>query len=55
VTSPSSPPNGVITAAEFEVMKRRNALRDIVVHVDDFPFDYGVATANKPAESRMAA
>ena len=46
---------GVITAAEFEVMKRRNALRDIVVHVDDFPFDYGVATANKPAESRMAA
>ena len=46
---------GVITAAEFEVMKRRNALRDIVVHVDDFPFDYNVATANKPAESRMAA
>jgi acyl-CoA dehydrogenase len=46
---------GVITAAEFEVMKRRNALRDIVVQVDDFPFDYGVATANKPAESRMAA
>ena len=46
---------GVITAAEYEVMKRRNALRDIVVHVDDFPFDYGVATANKPAESRIAA
>ena len=46
---------GVITAAEFEIMKRRNHLRDIVVHVDDFPFDYGVATANKPAESRMAA
>ena len=46
---------GVITAAEFEIMKRRNHLRDIVVHVDDFPFDYGVATANKPAECRMAA
>jgi acyl-CoA dehydrogenase len=46
---------GVITTAEYEVMKRRNALRDIVVHVDDFPFDYNVATANKPAESRMAA
>lgn len=46
---------GVITAAEFEVMKRRNALRDIVVHVDDFPFDYGVATATKPADSRKAA
>ncbi|WP_234086350.1 acyl-CoA dehydrogenase [Azonexus sp. R2A61] len=46
---------GVINAAEYEVMKRRNHLRDIVVHVDDFPFDYGVATANKPAECRMAA
>jgi len=46
---------GVISAAEYEVMKRRNHLRDIVVHVDDFPFDYNVATANKPAECRMAA
>ncbi len=46
---------GVITAAEYEIMKRRNHLRDIVVHVDDFPFDYNVATANKPAECRMAA
>ncbi|AXS79570.1 acyl-CoA dehydrogenase [Dechloromonas sp. HYN0024] len=47
--------SGVITAAEFDVMKRRNRLRDIVVRVDDFPFDFGVATANKPAECRMAA
>ena len=46
---------GVITAAEYDVMKRRNHLRDIVVRVDDFPFDYNVATANKPAESRKAA
>jgi acyl-CoA dehydrogenase len=46
---------GVITAAEYEITKRRNHLRDIVVHVDDFPFDYNVATANKPAASRMAA
>jgi len=46
---------GVINAAEYEIMKRRNHLRDIVVHVDDFPFDYGVATANKPADDRMAA
>ncbi|WP_028995830.1 acyl-CoA dehydrogenase [Azonexus hydrophilus] len=46
---------GVINAAEYEVMKRRNHLRDIVVRVDDFPFDYGVATANKPADNRMAA
>ncbi|KAB2912430.1 MAG: acyl-CoA dehydrogenase [Dechloromonas sp.] len=46
---------GVINAAEYEVMKRRNHLRDIVVRVDDFPFDYGVATANKPVDNRMAA
>lgn len=46
---------GVISAAEYDVMKRRNHLRDIVVRVDDFPFDYGVATANKPADNRMAA
>jgi acyl-CoA dehydrogenase len=44
---------GVITTAEFEIMKRRNALRDIVVRVDDFPFDFDVATANKPAMPRM--
>ncbi len=46
---------GVITQTDYEIMKERNHLRDIVVHVDDFPFDYGVATANKPAECRMAA
>jgi acyl-CoA dehydrogenase len=39
---------GVISDAEFEVMKRRNHLRDIVVRVDDFPFDYGLgATRTK--------
>jgi acyl-CoA dehydrogenase len=36
-------------------MRRRNHLRDIVVRVDDFPFDFNVATANKPAPSRLAA
>ncbi|MDP2194443.1 MAG: acyl-CoA dehydrogenase [Rhodocyclaceae bacterium] len=46
---------GVISPAEYAVMKRRNALRDIVVRVDDFPFDFDVATANKPATVRMAA
>jgi len=46
---------GVITAAEFEKLKRRNVLRDIVVHVDDFPFDFNVATANKPKLERKAA
>ncbi len=43
---------GIITPAEFAVMKRRNALRDIVVRVDDFPFDFGVATANQPVVPR---
>jgi len=46
---------GIISTAEYEIMKRRNHLRDIVVRVDDFPFDYGVATANKPADNRMVA
>ena len=46
---------GVIDAAEHELMKRRNLLRDIVVRVDDFPFDYGIATATKAAECRLAA
>jgi acyl-CoA dehydrogenase len=46
---------GVIDAAEYALMKRRNHLRDIVVRVDDFPFDYGIASATKPAESRLAA
>lgn len=46
---------GIITPAEYELVKRRNHLRDIVVRVDDFPFDYGIATANQPAESRLAA
>ena len=46
---------GVISVADYEIMKRRNHLRDIVVQVDDFPFDYNVATANKPASDRMAA
>jgi acyl-CoA dehydrogenase len=46
---------GVITPTELETMTRRNHLRDIVVRVDDFPFDYGIATANQPAECRLAA
>ncbi|WP_026258815.1 acyl-CoA dehydrogenase [Uliginosibacterium gangwonense] len=32
---------GVVTQAEYEVLARRNQLRDIVVRVDDFPFDFG--------------
>jgi acyl-CoA dehydrogenase len=54
---------GVINAEEYAVLKRRDELRDIVIHVDDFPFDYGVATAAKrnvapsaePVSERIAA
>ena len=46
---------GIVSAAEYEVLRRRNHLRDIVVRVDDFPFDFGVQTANKPADDRLAA
>ena len=38
---------GVVSAEEYAVLKRRDELRDIVVRVDDFPFDFDVATANK--------
>jgi acyl-CoA dehydrogenase len=46
---------GVITAPEYEVMRRRNRLRDMVIRVDDFPYDFGVASAAKPQEERRAA
>jgi acyl-CoA dehydrogenase len=32
---------GIVTPAEYAVLKRRNELRDIVIHVDDFPHDLG--------------
>ena len=32
---------GVVTAEEYALLKRRNHLRDIVIRVDDFPFDLG--------------
>jgi acyl-CoA dehydrogenase len=38
---------GVISAAEFELMQRRNRLRDLVVQVDDFPFDLNTQRAKK--------
>ena len=46
---------GVITAPEYELMRRRNQLRDIVIRVDDFPYDFGVASAAKSIEERRAA
>jgi len=32
---------GIVSTAEYAVLKRRNELRDIVIHVDDFPYDLG--------------
>ena len=34
---------GIVTAAEYAVLKRRNELRDIVIRVDDFPMDFGLS------------
>ena len=39
---------GVIDDAEHAMLKRRNALRDKVIHVDDFAFDLGITV--RPAE-----
>ena len=33
---------GVITQQEYDVVERRNRLRDKVIRVDDFPFDFGL-------------
>ena len=40
---------GVITELEFQEMQKRDALRDRVIHVDDFPFEIrdGVATMSE--------
>jgi acyl-CoA dehydrogenase len=46
---------GVISAAEYAIVLRRNQLRDIVVRVDDFPFDFGLAAGKAAAEERKAA
>jgi acyl-CoA dehydrogenase len=46
---------GVVDAAEFEITKRRDRLRDIVVHVDDFPFDIAAASVSRPAPVQEAA
>lgn len=46
---------GGITAEEYAVVKRRNALRDTVVKVDDFPFDLGASQASRPDAERKVA
>ena len=45
---------GLITDEEYVLLKKRNRLRDIVIHVDDFPFDFGLAR-NQPAAHEVAA
>lgn len=45
---------GVITAEESVLLKRRNHLRDIVIGVDDFPFDYGLSR-HQPLAHKAAA
>ncbi len=45
---------GVVTADEFALLKRRNELRDIVIHVDDFPFDYGFSRQEPQAHKAAA-
>ena len=36
---------GMVNAEEYALLQKRDELRDKVVHVDDFPFDYDVTTA----------
>ena len=44
----------VITAEQYTLLKRRNHLRDIVIHVDDFPPDFGFAQ-HHPLPHKIAA
>ncbi|MDD5247420.1 MAG: acyl-CoA dehydrogenase [Rhodocyclaceae bacterium] len=45
---------GVITADELALIEQRNRLRDKVIHVDDFPADFGLGEARR-FELRNAA
>jgi acyl-CoA dehydrogenase len=45
---------GIVTAAEYAVLKRRNELRDIVIRVDDFPMDFGLSQ-RLPVQHKAAA
>ncbi|WP_211162274.1 acyl-CoA dehydrogenase, partial [Aromatoleum petrolei] len=53
--------SGVITADEFALLKRRGELRDKVIRVDDFPYDFGlrdalgVIASQSPATVKVAA
>lgn len=45
---------GIITAEELAQLARRSTLRDKVIRVDDFPQDFGLSEALKPALQRAA-
>ncbi len=45
---------GAISADEFELVERRNRLRDMVIRVDDFPADFGLAEALSEAGAEPA-
>lgn len=45
---------GVIGSAEYATLQRRNRLRDVVVSVDDFPFDFGRAITGNAAKRAAA-
>ncbi|CFU58391.1 acyl-CoA dehydrogenase [Bordetella pertussis] len=46
---------GVLDEDDYRLIERRNRLRDRVIGVDDFPFDYGITGALRPAARRQAA
>lgn len=46
---------GVITETEFQEMQKRDALRDRVIHVDDFPFEIRPAASETVTERHKQA
>ncbi|MCC4114149.1 acyl-CoA dehydrogenase [Aromatoleum toluclasticum] len=46
---------GVISADEFALLKRRGELRDKVIRVDDFPYDFGLRAALAHIEPQASA
>ena len=46
---------GGLDQRDYECIKRRDALRDQVIRVDDFPFDFGMTGAIRHGAQRQAA
>ena len=46
---------GVISAEEYALLQRRGELRDKVIRVDDFPFDFGLRAALSEAPVQKEA